>query len=107
MAATDLFEDHEALLVEKEGGWISGFMWCVPPQPVEVRQFVVGVSHENDVGRQVSLFFEELPRVLVQIGGRSRIDEEYTRILGRKVRGVLNEVVDLPHTVGALIAGIA
>jgi hypothetical protein len=43
--------------------------------------------------------------MLIEIAWRPRVDEKDPGILRLKLRGVVDEVMDLPHTVGALIAG--
>src|ERR1700733_11977451 len=66
---------------------------------------LIRIRHENDVGGQSSLLLQEILGVLIQIGGRSRIHEENPCLFCGKFCGMVDEVMNLLHTVGALIAG--
>ena len=102
---TDLLKNNLPLLVEHERRWIRRFVGCIPTQAIEIGHRIIRVRHENNVGRQFGLLFQELLGVLIQIGRRSRIHEENSRVFCGKILGVVDEVMDLFHTVGALIAG--
>jgi hypothetical protein len=75
MRATDFLEENRAVRIEDKGGWICSFVWRIPPRPIQIRHLVVRICHENDVRGQICLLGEELFGALIEICGRSRIDQ--------------------------------
>jgi hypothetical protein len=122
VGVADLAIEDDALAIEQEGGGISGFVGGVPAQAIEGDDLEAGVEDEADVGREGSLFVEELGAALGERGGIGRgglvfchlgggdfagIDEEDLNFAGGEFGGVLDEGMDLLLAVRALVAGVA
>src|SRR5208282_955958 len=103
VTATDLLEENPALPVEDEGGRIGRFMRRIPTQSIKVRHPVVRIGHKNDVRGHIRLLGEELPRMLIEICGGSRVDQQNRRFLRREVRRMFDEIVNLSYAERALV----
>lgn len=107
VAMTDLLENDRPVLVENECRRIGRFMRGVPTEAVRIGHLVIRIGDQNDIGGQVGLLRKEFFGVLIQVSRWSGIDQEDLDVLSRKIRGMLNEIVDLFHAERALITGEA
>jgi hypothetical protein len=53
----------------------------IPTQSVEIGDLIVWIGHKNNIGRELSLLLEELFRMLIEIGGWSRVHQKHPRVL--------------------------
>src|SRR5271170_1771009 len=100
----DLLKNDHSHFVENERGRICRLMRRIPTQSIQVGNLIVRICHKYHVGRQLGLLFEELLRMLIEISGRSRVDQEHSRVLRLEVRGMVCEIMNLLDAVRTLIA---
>src|SRR5580692_9775676 len=103
MTVTDLFKNDHASLVENEGRRVCGLVESVPAKSIEIRHCIVGIGHQHDIRGKLGLSFKKLLSMLIESCRRSGIDEKNPRLLCLEVGGVVDEVMNLLYTVGALI----
>ena len=77
----DLFENDYTLFIENEGRWIGCLVRTVPSQSIQVGDLIVRIRHKNNIGWQPGLLLEKLLGMLIEISGRSRVDQEHSRVL--------------------------
>jgi hypothetical protein len=79
----------------------------IPTQPIKVRHLVVRGRYQHHVWRKIGLLREKLLGSLIEVGRRSRIDEQHRRFLRREIRRIFDEVVNLFLAVGTLVSRVS
>src|ERR1700757_4304929 len=95
VAMANLLEDDRPLFVENERRRIRRLMRRVPTQTIQIRDLIVRIRHENNIRWQLGLLFEEFLRMLIQISGRSRINQQHSRVLRLEVGSMIYEIMNL------------
>src|SRR5260370_13612744 len=90
----DFLENDRPFPVENERRRIRRLMRRVPTQSIQIGDLIIRVRHKNNIRWQLGLLFEELLRMLIQIGGRPPGYQEHSPVLSLKVPGMVCEIIN-------------